>query len=924
MDDGDTAALFRDGERAESRNGVPDTIDLVTGGLINVSTERLLQESLTGLLGSVIGGIDEESRGYISDTDVVGRRLFEDLKVSSADDEIPTTGQEESRYEGLPKDTMFQIRQVEHVLEMLYNTIQVFLLRNSMSLTFLKMFKAYVQHLVEFDRNPLKDPNLLILQDELHKNKLMRLTEPIEKVIKTFLIEPDNLIMRFTYFEFQSRERLLKTALSLWRIKLAGHGNYLIYERFIRAKFFGSWKVTADKYAKELLQQSGFANELRLKEFVLDKLLLKLDASKRMGLVADNKFNRVYWRKIVKRFDSLAKAENHLRDWRRLTSMNLFWRKWVLEHKAQNFHPRSLHLQRGMLRKWGGKINALQELYDRARITNYLFMIQPKFLKWGKSLRASSASQQELERREPLFVKKMYLGVWLRSLNMVKQETITKDILQRKLLKYILTKVWRRRFQEQLHFYSLSSINDERLKRRCLLSMKKQFYSNVKADQILREIVLKKFIKIWQALLLSKKIESGNEDNCLKNCMHIWMKRTKLRGLSRRYTENKLLRPWYSKWSVRVTKLMEQEKAANSVHCKKIGKRNYNIWRKQFAKIVELDGRLEIIVKMNALGRIGTKLDHLSRLDRVFDTRAKPLSSRRIRTKYLRVWEERHILLTEVRLSERLSIYRARRDRKLVMAKFQSYLKKLRLFQYELPRYAVEQHNRTLRGKIFGVMVERHLERENVLLSADTVRDRTILYDMFALWAYRKFDIDELAEERLNERNLRLLSTTLQGWSLRHFKAVRNERTMQLFRQRWDRAVLRGLLLLWRNRQLETIQPVVLEDTTGNNTLKTPMRKPDDSTFPGSTDIRRHKMAETISRYRKARRAIPSPLKSSTSLTTPTKRMFQQRGLRGPTDSTPRPPKLDFGNLQPLRPDSTRETTRASRTARLNGSPTHR
>lgn len=57
-----------------------------------------------------------------------------------------------------------------------------------------------------------------------------------------------------------------------------------------------------------------------------------------------------------------------------------------------------------------------------------------------------------------------------------------------------------------------------------------------------------------------------------------------------------------------------------------------------------------------------------------------------------------------------------------------------------------------------------------------------------------------LLEQSEANKQFIITSKFLKMWSLRFLKIKRNDETVEVFRHRWDRATVRGLLLLWKNR----------------------------------------------------------------------------------------------------------------------------
>ena len=107
----------------------------------------------------------------------------------------------------------------DSLLQVLFNKIQVFLLRNSFSLDFLFILRRYASLLEEDGLNVMEDSSILETHNELEKG--WELTPRLLNVLERFLINPENPLMAFALFEHKKRRSALQINFTKWRLQLS-------------------------------------------------------------------------------------------------------------------------------------------------------------------------------------------------------------------------------------------------------------------------------------------------------------------------------------------------------------------------------------------------------------------------------------------------------------------------------------------------------------------------------------------------------------------------------------------------------------------------------------------------------------------------------------------------------------------------------
>lgn len=950
----------------QSYDGELSTMELLDQGPVQLSTEMLLNKPVRDLL------LEESHRSVTTGKENSGREDnvedeladFNNMKIS---DDIPVINEYNistppNKFNQTPErrnyivpsspDNYTSDAKLLEVLPKLYNKIQVYLLNNEYSLHFLKRFKAYVGYLITFGLAPLADENVLEVHDCVMGK--VPLVNEMEFMIKKFLFKPDNLIMKLVDFEFSKNNTMLQMHLSLWKIRLVTENSLKLYEKFLKAKFLRRWLTSYEKYGIDYKEQSDDINETRLKEFAFDKLLIADDTLRRMGIVADSKLKQSFFLRFKKAFSTLKENEAIFKQRKDDIIRKLYLKKWLLQFKSSTYQPNNTVVKEKIFKKWGHEYQTRQKLVDEALRAKYISVSKSTMDIWMTKFNRQNQANNTLMILGDKFVKRRYLNKLsssYRNSQIVEEATAHLDNV---LKSFILQKIWYKRLQERLHLYSFRLISNERLQRKYIHKMTKEFYSEIKADQFRQDHDQAYYWAIWKTrYVLQEKLKSFKNNDLNKNYFQNWHHQTHLRLRYRDVVFKKLASKYFHKWEGRDRDIMKYDGKASVMYNDTIRKKYFSKLKQRFSDVSRLKQTVDLHIKVKTMNKLKNHLSSMKEL-RTREEQHYPLIVRRIiLTNHISKWKTLYSNVRDEKINHYFQIYTNQRNNRLKGKYFQIYRRQSLIINQHLNYIADDMNRRRLMKTSLTKAFVAFDRNQDVYIYADNVKNSTILKDVFAQWKFRIDELDAISQELANDKNLHLLSTYLRIWSMNHFKITRNERTVQLFRQRWERATLRGLVQLWKmksgNAKLSNSGPfndiekseAVFDgdevNSTGSNIsphhikeVVTPKRQEGSGVIPGSIRMRNYKMQEMISHYNRAR-IIPSPLKESTTLPNTVKRRLQPNNGIGPTGSpiargipNGSPRKLQFSDLPYLKPPSQSRAVKHRSQSVLNGSPERR
>lgn len=868
-----TESLLRDLDLRDSSEGSVSTRALINENYITNSTGSLVHERVQELLNRVhipdASFLDSDSSDSTEVSLITSnaRQLFETTDISD-DERKPQDSQE----------------QIDPLLSILYNKIQVFLLRNRMSLEFLKIFKIYVSYLIENGLNPIEDQYFLSLQNELSES--FEFSPTVEDILNKFLLRPENMIMKLALFEHGRLHSLLQRHFKTWILRCTMrrslHQLEVVWLEYIRRKYILLWariyqtnaihmSTQADDFARFTVLSTGF-----------DKWIAKMDTNKARKGLADHYFLDHIFQHMKKEMKVCKTGELKAQVRQETKCLSSAMRAWILHYRKSQCKKRNVNLQAKMLGKMSSKLRKYRALQSRAKFAKYVLQTGPCFRKWYSRSQKASLRSQSLVRLEEDFIKKRAFCILKDVVEKKQQESVVENRLNVVLMDFIFKKVWLRRYQEQIHVYSFWSIQNERLARKYLEFWKTHLLSSMKAYEFSRAQRLKEYLTLWRREMQHRKQSLCWRKSLLRAQFLHWSYRASMEEKLRNFKTTAIVKCHYLKWKGKAIYAQEAGRRSRLYYDHTLISYHFRQWHHSVKIFFEMNERSDILRKFRALSMVKRGLSHMRDVGNLAEEYDPILISKEYLRRYVHLWKDRAVLRRDKRLEDALQIYELGTEQRVKMYYLRLWMQKIQFYDFECVFNAEQSRDRALQRR-FLIAVEKKLRQQQTFLNVSgELRNQSLLLSALYSWKGHFEYVNNLhsrLDTEINKRNLALLLNYLNVWSMRILKSRRNYETVQIFRRRWDRAVVRGMLFLWKNRADHS--PKKLRSTRKQNEqqiigseLVTPIRAPlpKNNTIPGSEGVKQYRIEAMKSHYSRVRKAIPSPIKSSTTLNSTAKK----------------------------------------------------
>lgn len=803
------------------------------------------------------------------------------------------------------------------LFSMLYNRIQVFLLRNGMSLEFLKIFKKYIDHLVDDGLDPLNDQYFLSLQNELSES--FEFTPMMEDILNKFLLRPENLVMKLTFLEHNSSHNLLKRYMRTWKLhgelkrnleKLAG-----LWHDYLRRKFLIKWNQKYEEFALHWDHQAEEFHIFTLISYGFDKWLDRIDSNDARKGLADHYFLNNVFQKIKRKKNALISREDKSENFHNAVLMKWGLSGWRLKYRETQFKGANPSLQNKTLAKFQQRLQYYQSMNNRAIMFRSTWQISPFLKKWYERTKSLDSQSDHLVELEQKFIKEQTLKVLKAQLERRKQEYMVSEHLDTLLVRFVLRELWFKRFKERLHLYSIWSIQDERTEANCFDQWKKRFFTGIKADQLLVTHSLRRYIRRWSSQLQCKLFIVRRSKRQQRFIFSKWFNGAVLEKRVSEFQNTSLMEPLFSQWRSRQVESMRLQRIADMSH-EQVLKLNFVLyWHHRLLFLRALNQRAEIFEKLQALLMVKKGIAHFQEVKKLGDSFAKLMICKVFLSRHFNIWRKELSQKIQKRLQALLENYEQEQQLRVKFKVFGLWNQRTQFYRESCKSRANEINRRSLQKLIFKVIRSRLQNCTMLIAISDGFRNDSLKLSTFYTWIDHLNQLRELdarLEVESNRRDLALLLNYLNNWSMRILKSRRNYEAVQVFRNRWDRATVRGLLLVWRTR-MEQSPRRHKEDTQQDFELKTPVKRispRSSNTIPGSEVVKMHRIEAMKSHYSRVRRAIPSPVKSSLSLSSTAKKKIEneddnvffssrqmQEQKRQQNQRLPPPPRLSLEKI---------------------------
>ncbi|QLG70587.1 hypothetical protein HG535_0A05280 [Zygotorulaspora mrakii] len=792
------------------------------------------------------------------------------------------------------------------ILAILYNRIQVFLLNNKMSLDFLKIFKSYMNHIIESGLNVLEDRYFLELQNELSDG--FHFGPVMEEILNKFLLRPENLIMKLALFEHKMMLGNLQRFFSAWQLKCDMKLSLVklenVWKQYIQRKYTAIWSRKYQYLESNLVTQ---ANEFRVFTSLssgFDKWMGKLDTNHAKDGLADHFFLDHIFRKIKKYVKTMNFMETEANGKYVRERQRYALRFMRLRFAETQFTCYKNDLKRILLRKLQSKLDHYKLLKARAEFTDSIFVLSSYLKKWYEKTESSIAHSNHLASLETRFRNKRTLNTLKDILNRNNQELQLMARLDRLLLEYTFKNIWQKRFQEHISMYSFWNKQNQQIVTLFLDAWRERLYFNSQAYQFRRKQQLLNAMLAWRIASKVKSHMYRNDRRRLAITFEQWLVKARLRKKHAHFLHGIIARMMFLRWKSTYLKKCDALSFSTHHYDECCLRRQMSKWVGKLGVLDEINERLLIYEKFCALETMRHGIKHGEEVNEI-SRQFNPVEiSKGNLIRYLVLWKEMAISKKIKNLQDMLDDYQFENNNIVQHSYLQVWFKRMVFYQSECFQKSELKYGRSLKKRLFATIKAKEANIARLLQISDDLRRKSLMLNMIFSWEAHLGSLRGLhkkSEREINKRNLSLLLSYLKVWSMQILKSRRNDETVQIFRKRWDRAAVRGILLLWKNRTEHSPKKLrwkksgkvvdALQFAPSSN-LVTPVRNTssNNNTIPGSEGVKKYRLEAMKSHYSKVRRAIPSPVKSSTTLDSIAKKKFSRENENTHWVAQPLPP----------------------------------
>ncbi|CCD23903.1 Sfi1p NDAI_0C02430 [Naumovozyma dairenensis CBS 421] len=784
-------------------------------------------------------------------------------------------------------------------LQILYNKIQVFLIRNKISLEFLKIFRNYIYLLEKNNENPENDQFVLRLQNELSRS--YRLTSEMKEILSIFILNPSTLLTKLAHWEYNKDENIKRNFLKFWlqtvNKKLKLQYLEIRWNEYLKTKWFNFWNF---KYTQDIEMISKdaikFDNERQLIK-AWDLWERKIFLYKAQDSLANKYFLEHVFNRTKRNFVRIKQLKEKSVNFHNKLLKKDVIRTWQLKRIQKTF-DKKLNENRlnCMFRKIIKKWDVIKIKKERATVTNIFFQRSHYLKIWTSNTEKSQIKINELVSLENRFIKQTKMNNLKNIMKRKKQEYITKEKLDDILLCFIFNHIWRRRYTENVDCLTLLNINEKKLLKRTLTFWKQNLHLRLKADEMFRKNNYLQYIKKWKIQSRLAHLESEKNRKLFIDKFGLWHKKLSVNKQYRKYFKTVVLRRGLKKWTESIHRTKRLNSKAIAYNKNKLQLRYFRKWLQSKQGIIENDEKARLFHKLKIILKIKKCIQHIKNVKILSDKIGSSFVRNRCLQKYYSLWREKRYENYKARLISLGKRYENHLHSKIKSKYFTIWGQQYRLYTVECGIRGQESRNLFLKKFAMRLIKEQMIEKENLSIMSLQYDISRLKIKVFLRWHNHLsylVKLNEIANDKINEDNIHLLQDYTKNWSMKFMRIQKNEESVPTFRKRWDRATVRGIFMLWKNK-LKNFERNLEAIPNGTPNFKTPRKSimGTSSTIPGSERMKDSKMKAMMNHYSKARRAIPSPLKTSSSLNLSARKKIEGRSWEGRSPS----PTIHMGN----------------------------
>lgn len=852
-------------EGADVVEPVGSSTDFLIGPEIQHSTGSLVNKDVQQLIGSYKEPespleIEPSNAEHADDVDSVLSPIFENYKIES-----PPPNELSRSFDNA-------------ILTRLYNMIQVFLIRQGLTLDFLMIFKNYIRLLIEAKVDPFKDTYLLALQNELSKGYEFSFT--LQEVISAFLLKPENYAMKLAHFQFKRNRLVLRKLFLSWQLKSALNSNLaeleLIWKKYILKRYLLQWKKTSHLKSKEWLFESIDFYEKRLKAVTFDTWSASLNHLRTKEHIADNFFLDDMLEKMRRKYTFLQNSFQLVCSKREVTLSRAQFNAWKLQLYRSRFVPQAsrMLLVRDYFKLFMDKGNFyLTYLQERSEFAERNLALRKRFKLWHQLTFQKLEKTDSLAKKADQHSKSKFFNKLLTARNLVEVEYSVRK-RNGKTLGKLMFSLWKKRYHESQSLNEHITIKEFEVLRKYLeyWRMYAAMYNraNIQYAKKLEGRVIKGLKSRLKLLDYERKIDNSAQ----RVAFNIWSRRFNLRSQEKDFIKS--IKDAYFK------KMLHRQKSlaslgSLSLKCfeGQIMTNFFTLWKEKHSAIGALKLKANIFMKVKAVNMVKKASKSIS-FKEVLASEFFLTVDKHILFKYWNIWD--HALYTQklVKLDILMDKFVQRCEKSVKFRIFNTWKRQTDFFLTECLDASDRKYFNSTSLKVYNqwknkIDARRLLEKEALEISFGMIQSTALHSWILKLEALQKNSRNLLFYAE--ERNIKLLSKWTNKWSMKVLKLRRNDEMVEMFRSRWIRANLRAVLALWKEKCFDPYSVSGDENTILSNDhikFQTPMRSHANTlvTIPGSERLKKSKMDRIKDRFSRARVAIPSPIKMSDMLDT--------------------------------------------------------
>ncbi|CEP62735.1 Sfi1p LALA0_S06e02608g [Lachancea lanzarotensis] len=791
----------------------------------------------------------------------------------------------------------------------LFNRTQVLLLRNDFSLDFLVILKRYIHLLIEEDKNPMDDQYVLELQNELDKGLV--LTSRLFDLLEMFLSHPSNPLMILAQFEQGKRRAILQSTFTKWnlltRVDMSLMQLSLAWDSYLRRKFLASWRRKTSLKCKELQMEANNLINFKRQANAFDMWVKRTDAQKVKQDLADVFFLQKYLTMLKEELrintDSIKAADLEydrkcLR--RSFLSIRLRKRQKPIERRVAR------DVKMAFFQRLTNRYESIRSMDYKVVLFARHQTLSPFMNKWKSRLFKGRLKMEQMGQLEILFREKMALKVVKDFIDWKDRETYAIACLNHIFMGHVFRNLWYRRYKERQLLHASRSKHNAFLIAKHFSIWKDWSHQASRALSYNERAILKRTFRLLQLRAFSGRLKRRQNKLLVRNVFLRWHKANQLELVLVECHHRLLKKFWDRNLKSRYWSLVDLSSITIRCRESQIVREKFDMWSSAVRTANELGRRADFFKKVRAIIKLKGILTHRDQLNAVGEsyTIQKDKEGKR---KFLSLWLSS--MRIQVRLKQEIVLdqYLSLKEGAKIKAYMALWSTRFQLISLKYTKLADVLRNNTVTSRALSEAFKKRQLHEEWWRVAVGLNDQSCLVSALEKLKLKHKQVAAMQRDlaRLHaHRELSSLVNCMNVWTMKQLKCSRNSETVDIFKNRWNRAGLRAILLLWKEKadahpQHSGAGVGEFEPNGDMQGLITPTRIRNSGriTIPGSEQMKQNRMEAMRNHYRKARKAIPSPIRFSERLDTVTKRRLEANAYALEQGSISPPPKMDLEKI---------------------------